>query len=64
MSSKQIKWLRVLLGQVSGMGALGLYYWGDQYITEGHGLNPILAGALLAVYIICPYLIDRGKDSD
>ena len=47
--------IRVTLTQLTTMSAIILLYWGEQWISTGHGLHPLIAGPVATLALLLPY---------
>ena len=48
--------LRIALAQIATVGAFVSYHLGNAYMTEGHGMHPMLAGAFILMFVGIPYV--------
>jgi hypothetical protein len=47
--------ITIALIQLFTGSALICGIWGIDWITEGHGLHPVLAGVCISVFLLAPY---------
>lgn len=54
-----MKYYYTLLVQIMAIAAVLIFRDAQAYMTTGYGLHPILAGAVVTVALVSPYMVAR-----